>query len=256
MATQTLDTATPSRRARIGSALLHELHEVIPPTVFFFVGFNLILFTKRLFLQQYLIEFTGFFIATTGALIVGKVVLVADKMPILRRFDYAPLAYPIVFKTVVYTALVFVVRLIEAFIHYLVSGGALGGGRFIEHALGEFSWARFIATQMWIFVLFLLYVAANELNNLLGDGELFRIFFTRPSTALKSTRRARIRLLTRLSRLTDAHPITVLEDRQSAPHRELIAILRSLAEGSGANAAAPVAQDAHQEPTVGAPHGP
>jgi hypothetical protein len=28
----------------------------------------------------------------TGALIVGKVMLVADKMQLLRRFDYAPLA--------------------------------------------------------------------------------------------------------------------------------------------------------------------
>ncbi len=182
-----------------------------------------------LFLQQYLIEYAGFLIATTGALIVGKVVLVADKMPFLRRFDYAPLAYPILFKTVVYTALVGVARLIEALIHFLLAGGVLGGGRFVEHVLGEFSWSRFIATQMWIFILFLVWVTANEVNSLIGDGELFRIFFTRRSSALKSTRRARIRLLTRLSRLTDAHPVTVLEDPQSVPHRELVAILRSLA---------------------------
>jgi ABC-type multidrug transport system fused ATPase/permease subunit len=157
------------------------------------------------------------------------VVLVADKMPFLRRFDYAPLAYPILFKTIVYTALVGGARLIEALIHFLLAGGVLGGGRFVEHVLGEFSWSRFIATQMWIFVLFLVWVTANEVNNLIGDGELFRISFTRRSSALKSTRRARIRLLTRLSRLTDAHPVTVLEDHQSVPHRELVAILRSLA---------------------------
>jgi hypothetical protein len=229
MATDTLEATDTSRWSRIGSVLLHEFREVIPPTVFFFVGFNLVLFTKRLFLQQYLIEYAGFLIATTGALIVGKVVLVADKMPFLRRFDYAPLAYPILFKTVVYTALVGAARLIEALIHFLLAGGVLGGGRFVEHVLGEFSWSRFIATQMWIFVLFLVWVTANEVNNLIGDGELFRIFFTRRSSALKSTRRARIRLLTRLSRLTDAHPVTVLEDPQSVPHRELVAILRSLA---------------------------
>ena len=58
--------------------LLHEFREVIPPTLFFFVGFNLVLLTKRLFLQQYFIEYAGFFIATTGALIVGKVLQIAD----------------------------------------------------------------------------------------------------------------------------------------------------------------------------------
>jgi hypothetical protein len=157
------------------------------------------------------------------------VVLVADKLPFLRRFDYAPLAYPILFKTAIYSLLVGLARLIEALIHYLVNGGLLGGGRFFEHILGEWSWPRFIATQMWIFVLFLVWVTASELNHLLGDGELFRIFFTRRSSALKSTRRARIRLLTQLSRLTDANSVTVLEDPRSVPHRELVGILRNLA---------------------------
>jgi hypothetical protein len=238
MSTQTIDAIHTSKWSKIGSSLLHEIREVIPPTLFFFVGFNLVLFTKRLFLEQYLIEYAGFFVATTGALIVGKVVLVANKMPFLRRFDYAPLAYPILFKTIIYTALVGVARLLEALIHYLVDGGVLGGGQFIEHVLGTWSWPRFIATQMWIFVLFLVWVAASELNDLFGDGELFRIFFTRRSSALKSTRRARIRLLTRLSRLTDAYPANVLGDPQSAPHRELMTILRNLTQGNGAGVGA------------------
>lgn len=218
---------------RIGAELLHEFRQVVPPTIFFFIGFNLILFTKRLILADYLIQFGGFFIATAAALIVGKVVLVADKMPVLRRFDYAPLAYPILFKTIIYTLFVFVARLIEAFFHYLVDGGVVGGGRFVEHVLGNFSWSRFIATQLWVFVLFLVYVTASELNALVGDGELFKIFFTRRSSELKSTRRARIRLLVRLARLTDAHTVEVLQDRGSAPHAELVSILRSLARKRG-----------------------
>ena len=226
--------AAPTGLARrIGAKLLEEFRQVIPPTIFFFVGFNLILFTKRLILADYLIQFGGFFVATTAALIVGKVVLVADKMPLLRRFDYAPLAYPVLFKTIVYTLLVFVARLIEAFIHYLIEGGVVGGGRFVEHVLGNFSWSRFIATQLWVFVLFLVYVTASEFNALVGDGELFKIFFTRRSSELKSTRRARIRLLVRLARLTDAHTVEVLQDPRSLPHVELVAILRSLARRSG-----------------------
>jgi hypothetical protein len=81
-------------------------------------------------------------------------------------------------------------------------------------------------------VLFLIYIIASELNQLLGDGELFKVFFTRRSSELKSTRRARIRLLTRLGRLTDAHAIEILADPQSAPHTDLIGILRDLAHGS------------------------
>ena len=155
MTADALDPTPTGRWARLGGVLLHEVRSVIPPTLFFFVGFNLVLLTKRLMLAEYLVEYTGFLVATTGALIVGKVVLVADKMPLLRRFDYAPLAYPILFKTAVYTLLVFAARLLEALVHYLIEGGVLGGGRFVEELLGSFSWHRFIATQLWIFVLFL-----------------------------------------------------------------------------------------------------
>jgi hypothetical protein len=97
--------------------------------------------------------------------------------------------------------------------------------------VGKFSWYRFAAIQLWVFVLFLVYVTASTLNELLGDGELFKIFFTRRSSELKSTRRARIRLLVRLSRLIDAHPVEVLSDPGTRPHAALVAILRRMAQG-------------------------
>ena len=231
MFTSVVDTADGGHLRRFLLFVGREFRDILPPTLFFFVGFNLILFTKRLILEQYLVQYTGFFIATTAALIVGKSVLVANAMPFLRRFDKSPLIYPILFKTFIYTFFVFVARLIEALIHYLVVGGTLGGGRFIERLVGTFSWAHFTAVQLWIFVLFLIYVTASELNQLVGDGELFKIFFTRRSSELKSTRRARIRLLTRLGRLTDAYPIEILANPQSAPHAGLCDILRDLARG-------------------------
>jgi hypothetical protein len=228
VATYSIDARKPGLLTRVGHTLAHEFRQVLPPTIFFFVGFNLILFTKRLILADYLIQFTGFAIATMAALVVGKVVLVADKMPFLRRFDDAPLARPILFKTVVYTLFVFAARLIEAFVHYAAEGGAVGHGGFVEHQLGSFSWHHFIATQMWIFVLFLVYVTGSEINHLLGDGELFKILFTRRTSALKATRRARIRLLVRLARLTEANSLETLRDPASEPHRELVGILSCL----------------------------
>src|SRR5262245_24927458 len=231
MATHAVKPARSGPWTKVCTVLLHEFHELLPPTIFFFVGFNLILFTKRLFLLDYLIQFSGFFLATTSALVVGKTVLVADMMPFLRRFDGAPLVQPILFKTIVYTVLVFIVRLLEAAIHYLIEGGVLGGGGFLRDGLGAFRWEDFIAVQMWVFVLFLIYVTASELNKLFGDGELFKIFFTRSSSKMKSTRRARIRLLVRLTRLIDSHPIDVLRDPKTEPNAELVATLQALAYG-------------------------
>ena len=75
---------------RVLHVISEEIRLVIPPTVFFAVAFNLIVFSMNLLLAQYLLHLGSFLLATTAALVVGKAVLVADKMPVLRRFDGAP----------------------------------------------------------------------------------------------------------------------------------------------------------------------
>ena len=87
--------------------VVKEFEEVLPPVLFFVVGFNLVEFTTQLVLDDYLARFANYLVATMAALVVGKAVLLANLLPFLRRFDTAPLIQPILFKTVVYTAVVF-----------------------------------------------------------------------------------------------------------------------------------------------------
>ncbi len=82
--------------------------------------------------------------------------------------------------------------------------------------------------QIWIFVLFLIYVTASELNALFGDGELRKIFFTRRSSDLKQTRRQRLRSLARLSHLADNHTPAEFGDPKSEAHRRLVETIRGL----------------------------
>lgn len=51
----------------------------------------------------------------------------------------------------------------------------------------HFTWHRFAAIQIWVFVLFLTYTSVVELNTRLGKGELVKIFFTRPPLEAKQT---------------------------------------------------------------------
>ena len=146
-------------------------------------------------------------LATAGALVVGKAVLIANTMPFLRRYDRAPLIQPILFKTLVYWAIVFLARLLEAFVHFrLIEHSPVSG--FLPHMVAIFSWHRFAAIQIWILVLFLIYVTASELNHLFGEGQLLRILFTHRPSELQLNRRQRIRELIRLSDLADAHSVT------------------------------------------------
>ena len=147
-----------------------QVKHALPPTIFFFVGFNLILWTKRLILEEYGVEFGGFLTATLAALLVGKAVLVTDNLPFMRRFDGAPLIQPILFKSAIYWLCVFMVRLAEGLVHFLAAGGVIAD--FPTHLVEHFSWPRFLSVQLWLMVLFLVYVTTHELNMLIGDGEL------------------------------------------------------------------------------------
>jgi hypothetical protein len=204
--------------------MIKEFKELVPPTVFFAVGFNIIALTMQLVLDDYFVRFASFIVVTSAALLVGKAMLVANALPFLGRFDRAPLIQPILFKTAIYFAVVLVVQILERIVRYLLGGGTMAG---ISKYVSE-NWHRFAAVQIWIFVLFLIYVTATELNTLLGDGELVKILFTRPSSDLRQTRRQRIRTLVNLSRLTDAHSLDELQNPDTAAHRELVSLIGGL----------------------------
>jgi len=206
---------------------LAQVRHMLPAVIFFFVGFNLILWTKQMVLAQYGVPFSGFLVATLAALLIGKAVLVTDQMPFMRRFEGAPLIQPILFKSMIYWAVTFVVRLADGYAQFLREGGA--SGAFFQHLVETFSWPRFLSIQVWLMVLFLIYVTIHELNTLFGDGELPRLFFRWRSSQAKLTRRQRIRLLTRLSRLTETHDLAEFKDASTPAHAELVEIVTRLA---------------------------
>jgi len=212
---------------RIGIWILHEWLEILPPTIFFFIGFNFIVLTTNLLVAQYLVAVSNFMLATLAALVVGKAVLVANKMSLLRRYDRAPLIQPILYKTAFYWVVVFFARLLERFMHFALEGNPPGD--FIAYLITTFSWHRFVAISLWIFVLFLIYVTATEFRQLFGPGELRRLFFTSRPSELQLNRRQRMRELLRLSRLADAHSAGEFRNPASDAHRELVEIVQRLA---------------------------
>ena len=177
---------------------------LLPPTCYFFVAFNLIVLMTNLLARDYWFNLSSFLLASTMALIVGKVVLVVDKVRIIDKFRGAPLIQPILYKTVFYSLVVLIVRFLEEVLDVAFKAHSLG--QIVEMVLVDFTWHRFIAVQVWIFVCFLLYVTASELNALVGDGQLRRLFFHHRSSEYRLTRRQHIRALTEISRLARDTP--------------------------------------------------
>src|SRR3954466_12076921 len=157
----TLAASAPSPFLRRAFAWwLAQAKHALPPTIFFFIGFNLILWTKRLILEEHGVEFSGFLTATLAALLVGKAVLVTDNLPFMHRFDGAPMIQPILFKSSIYWLCVLMVRLAEELVHFIAAGGAVAD--FGDHFADQFPLARFLSIQIWLMVLFLVYVTIHE----------------------------------------------------------------------------------------------
>ena len=213
---------------RVGARMLHEAREAVPPTIFFFVGFNFIVLTTNLLVAQYGVAVSNFMLATVAALVVGKAVLVANAMSLLRRYDRSPLIQPILYKTIFYWVIVFFARLLERFVHFAIIEQN-SPADFPAYLITTFSWHRFFAISLWIFVLFLIYVTVTEVSHLFGSGELRRLFFTSRPSDLQLNRRQRMRELLRLSRLADAHSTAEFRNLASDAHRELVEIVQRLA---------------------------
>lgn len=150
-----------------------EFISILPPTIYFLISFNIVVLTTSLVLHQYSIDVAGHASSTILALLVAKVVLVVDKIGAIRRFDHRPLAYPILLKAVVYSAFVL-------------------GFRFVEFwLLGEpIVWRLLAMSQIWIFVLFVVYFTFAELVRAFGlsKRDLARAFLhERPLQAAAKT---------------------------------------------------------------------
>lgn len=161
--------------AKAGRVWLREMRHLLPPTIYFFCAFNIIVLTTNLLARTYWFALSNFLAATLLALLVGKAVLVANKIRGIDRFRNAPLIKPILFKTIFYVLVVTVFRVAELFIHF--SFDSDGFSVAFQEAAGAFSWRRFIAIQIWLFTCFLIYVTATELTAALGPGKLRRLMF-------------------------------------------------------------------------------
>jgi hypothetical protein len=211
---------------RVGRRFVHAFRHMLPPTLFFLFSFNIIVFTTNLLVHDYWFKLSSFVLATTTALIVGKAVLVANNIRLIDRFRGAPLIQPILYKAVFYTLVVLVVRLLERFIHLAIEDGGFGAA--FDTAVHDFSWRRFVAVQIWIFTCFLIYVTATELSNLLGEGQMFRLFFRHRSSQHRLTRRQHVRALMELSRLAETTPREKLLDPATPQGQRLMTIVDAL----------------------------
>jgi hypothetical protein len=158
--------------------LAKEIREVFPVTLFFFVGFGVVLLIVKLMLVQYAIPMTIFSRAMVAALIVGKVVLVLEKVRLEDRFPNSPRIVLVAIKTGFYAFCAIVAGCLERIIEAWRATGEFATG--VHQAWMHTEIHRFLAVVLCVTILFATYFTFLELDKVMGRGAIAALLFKRP----------------------------------------------------------------------------
>lgn len=156
------------------SRLKHELKEAIPPFLYFLVAFHLVASLRALMQQEYGIQAGTVMNATIAALIVAKVVVLADLLPIVNRFPGKPLVYNILWKTLIYQAAAIFVAYLERLWDAYREVGSFAAAN--AHMVEAVVWPHFWAVQILMLVLFLQYCTLREFGRAVGGPRMRALF--------------------------------------------------------------------------------
>lgn len=157
--------------------IVQEIRDIGLVTAYFLAWFLFFLGMKKLLLAEYEIQISVLGTAVVGALVVAKVVVILENTRLGTRFQDSRRVYHIAYRSVVYTAIVFAVTVVERlFDLYREHGG-------LQTAL-EAGWAQrdvhhFLALNICVALAFLVYNTYAEIDPHLGEGGLHRFLLRR-----------------------------------------------------------------------------
>jgi len=160
---------------KIFQRIKEEFFAILPPTIFFFVALHLPTFIRVLMASGSHFEPLSTMSIAIASLILGKAVLIADLLLPINRYPNKPLAYNIAWKTVIYLLMATIIHYLERLIDFSRQAGGLVAGN--EKLLAEIVWPHYLAVEIILLILILVYCTARELVRVIGKDKMLRLFF-------------------------------------------------------------------------------
>ena len=157
----------------------HEVREIGLVTLYFLAFFLFFLTLKKLILDEYDIALSILGTAVVGALIVAKVVVVLGKTSFGSGFRSQPAIVHVAWRTVLYTAAVFVATVAERLFDFHRETGSLSSA--VSEAWAARDLDHFLAMNLSVAAALGIYNAFGLVSSHLGEGGLRRVFFARPA---------------------------------------------------------------------------
>jgi hypothetical protein len=163
-------------RMSIKEKLIHELRAVVLVTLFFAMWLGALMILKFLILEDYHIRLGGFSMVLIGALVLAKVVLILEHVPLGAWLRNQPVLVDVILRTILFAFGTFVVMLLEKAFESRHEQGGFGPAlmNIFQHRDMPHLWANIICvTGALIF-----YNLLSVLNRHLGAGGLARVFLS------------------------------------------------------------------------------
>src|SRR5262245_55482185 len=170
--------------SRISATLKEEFRSVLPPTIYFFVMLQIVAIIRSLMVRGTGLSVSTSLQVTVAALILGKAVLVADHLPLINRYPDKPLAYNVVWKTLIYLLVATLVHYLERLIDFWRESDSFVAG--YHKLFAEIVWPHFFAIEIILLVLILMYNTLHELVRVIGRDKVLEMFFGQPPRARAS----------------------------------------------------------------------
>ncbi len=164
-----------------------QMKEFLLIVLYLWAFFGLFLVYKSVILAEYHISFAHKGFAVINALALGKVMLVCKDLHLGEQFDDAPLIYPTLLKSALFTIVLACFKILEE-----TAVGLYHGKSFAESSadLGGGTLRGILTLTLLLFVVLIPLVAFGELQRVLGEGKLKQLFLRPRSPKNHSTREA------------------------------------------------------------------
>ena len=164
--------------------VFHGMREGLVIVSYLFVVFSLFDIHKSVILAEHQIDLVQFGLNFINAWALAKVILVGQQLNLADQFRDAPLIYPTLLKSLVYTVLLACFKIVEAAIVDRYLGRSFGESM---DAFAGGSWKGLLSLTVVLFVVLIPFFAFGELRRVFGDRILEAFVRPRHSLNLPST---------------------------------------------------------------------
>jgi len=156
--------------------LKKEILELLPPTIFFFIVFQVMDFAKGLIEKEYGVSVASTTSAAIGSLIVGKSILLVDALPMLKWFHEKRLIYSVLWRILFYLLIVTLFEFIEGLIPLISKYGSFSSG--LKHNFNEIKWDHFLAIHIILLLFIIIYTIVTAVVETIGRKQVRKLFFS------------------------------------------------------------------------------